>query len=116
VLDTNIVSVALPKIATDLNATFVDIEWVVSAYMLTFAGGLMPAGSLADKFGRKRMLLIGLLVFMAASLGCGLAESSFALNISRAIKGIGAAALLTAALATIAHAFHGEAAGAGSSC
>ncbi|WP_458766602.1 MFS transporter [Cupriavidus basilensis] len=108
VLDTNIVAVTLPRIASDLHATFSDIEWVVSAYMLTFAGGLLPAGSLADKFGRKRMLLTGLAVFMLASLGCGLAGSSLALNLARAVKGVGAAMLLTSALATIAHAFHDE--------
>ncbi|MGO4330225.1 MFS transporter [Cupriavidus sp. 2TAF22] len=108
VLDTNIVAVTLPRIAADLHATFSDIEWVVSAYMLTFAGGLLPAGSLADKFGRKRMLLVGLAVFMLASLGCGLAATSLQLNLARAAKGVGAALLLTSALATIAHAFHDE--------
>lgn len=108
VLDTNIVAVTLPRIARDLHATFVDIEWVVSAYMLTFAAGLLPAGSVADRFGRKRMLLIGLGIFMLASLGCGLASTSLQLNLARAIKGLGAALLLTSALATIAHAFHNE--------
>ncbi len=108
VLDTNIVAVTLPRIASDLHATFSDIEWVVSAYMLTFAGGLLPAGSLADKFGRKRMLLAGLAIFMLASLGCGLAGTSLQLNLARAAKGVGAAMLLTSALATIAHAFHDE--------
>lgn len=109
VLDTNIVAVTLPRIARDLHATFADIEWVVSAYMLTFAAGLLPAGSLADKFGRKRTLLIGLLVFIVASLACGLAPTALTLNIARGVKGIGAALLLTSALATIAHAFHDEA-------
>jgi EmrB/QacA subfamily drug resistance transporter len=108
VLDTNIVAVTLPRIARDLHATFGDIEWVVSAYMLTFAAGLLTAGSLADKFGRKRMLLLGLGIFMLASLGCGLAGTSLQLNLARAAKGVGAALLVTAALATIAHAFHDE--------
>lgn len=108
VLDTNIVAVTLPRIAHDLQATFVDIEWVVSAYMLTFAAGLLPAGGLADRFGRKRMLLIGLAIFTLASLGCGLAGTVLQLNVARAVKGVGAALLLTAALATIAHVFHEE--------
>lgn len=64
VLDTNIVAVALPSIARDLGANFADIEWVVSAYMLAFAALLLPAGSLADRFGRKRTLLCGLGLFI----------------------------------------------------
>jgi EmrB/QacA subfamily drug resistance transporter len=109
VLDTNIVAVTLPSIARDLNAGFADIEWVVSAYMLAFAALLLPAGSLADRFGRKRMLLTGLVLFILASLGCGAAPDIVYLDIARAIKGVGAALLLTSALATIGHVFHDEA-------
>jgi EmrB/QacA subfamily drug resistance transporter len=109
VLDTNIVAVTLPSIARDLNAGFADIEWVISAYMLAFAALLLPAGSLADRFGRKRMLLTGLVVFILASLGCGAAPDIVYLDIARAIKGVGAALLLTSALATIGHVFHDEA-------
>ena len=64
-LDSNIVAVSLPSIARDLNATFADIEWVVSAYVLTFAALLMPSGALADRFGRRRMLTVGLAIFTA---------------------------------------------------
>lgn len=110
VLDTNIVAVALPAIATDLSATFVEIEWVVSAYMLAFAAGLLSGGALADSYGRRRMLLVGLALFVVASLGCGLAQTALQLNVARAAKGVGAALLLPAALASIAHAFHEEAA------
>ena len=67
-LDSNIVAVSLPSIARDLNATFADIEWVVSAYVLTFAALLMPSGALADRFGRRRMLIVGLAIFTLASL------------------------------------------------
>jgi EmrB/QacA subfamily drug resistance transporter len=109
VLDTNIVAVTLPSIARDLGAGFADIEWVVSAYMLAFAALLLPAGSLADRFGRKKMLLTGLVLFMLASLGCGAAPNILFLDIARAIKGVGAALLLTSALATIGHVFHDEA-------
>src|SRR5450830_125476 len=108
VLDTNIVAVSLPSVARSLHAGFSDIEWVVSAYMLAFASLLLPAGSLADRFGRKRMLLLGLALFSLASLGCGLAGSVGALQLARAAKGVGAALLLTSALAVIGHLFHTE--------
>lgn len=108
VLDTNIVAVTLPSIARDLGAGFADIEWVVSAYMLAFAALLLPAGSLADRFGRKKMLLTGLVLFILASVGCGAAPNIVFLDIARAIKGVGAALLLTSALATIGHVFHDE--------
>src|ERR1700689_2167625 len=71
-LDSNIVAVSLPSIARYLNATFADIEWVVSAYVLTFAALLMPSGALADRYGRRRMLIVGLAIFTVASLLCGL--------------------------------------------
>jgi EmrB/QacA subfamily drug resistance transporter len=109
VLDTNIVAVTLPSIARDLSADFADIEWVVSAYMLAFAALLLPAGSLADRFGRKKMLLCGLVLFIVASVGCGAAPNILLLDLARAVKGIGAALLLTSALATIGHVFHDEA-------
>lgn len=109
VLDTNIVAVSLPSIARDLGAGFADIEWVVSAYMLAFAALLLPAGSLADRFGRKKMLLTGLVLFILASIGCGAAPNILLLDIARGVKGVGAALLLTSALATIGHVFHDEA-------
>jgi len=106
VLDTNVVAVSLPSIARSFHASFADVEWVVSAYMVAFAACLLPAGGLADRFGRKRMLLLGLAVFFLASLGCGLAPSALLLNVARAVKGVGAAMLVTAALAVIANTFH----------
>jgi EmrB/QacA subfamily drug resistance transporter len=106
VLDTNVVAVSLPSIARSYQASFADVEWVVSAYMVAFASCLLPAGGLADRFGRKRTLLLGLAVFFLASLGCGLAPTVAVLNISRAVKGVGAALLLTSALAVIANTFH----------
>lgn len=106
VLDTNVVAVSLPSIARSFHASFADVEWVVSAYMVAFASCLLPAGALADRFGRKRTLLLGLAVFFLASLGCGLAPSVAVLNIARAVKGVGAALLLPSALAVIAHTFH----------
>jgi len=106
ILDTNIVAVSLPSIARDLSGSFADIEWVVSAYLLAFAACLLPAGSLADRFGRRRMLLLGLVLFGAASLACGAAPSLAFLDLARAAKGVGAALLLTSALAAIGQRFH----------
>lgn len=108
-LDANIVSVSLPSIARSLHADFAGIEWVITAYMLSFASLLMPAGALADRFGRKRLLLIGLALFTFASLLCGSAWSLPVLIVARALQGAGAAMQLSAALATLSHFFHGEA-------
>jgi MFS family permease len=106
-LDSNIVAVSLSSIARDLNATFADIEWVVSAYVLTFAALLMPSVALADRYGRRRMLTVGLAMFVLASLMCGLSPSASVLNASRALQGVGAAIELSAALAVLGHAFQG---------
>jgi EmrB/QacA subfamily drug resistance transporter len=105
VLDTNVVAVSLPSIARSFHAGFADVEWVVSAYMVAFASCLLAAGGIADRFGRKKMMMIGLGVFFLASLGCGLAPTALFLNIARAVKGVGASMLLTAALAVIANTF-----------
>ncbi|WP_322041971.1 MFS transporter [Paraburkholderia sp. J67] len=110
VLDTNVVAVSLPAIAHAFHASFAQIEWVVSAYMTAFAACLLPAGGLADRFGRRRTLLGGLVLFALASFACGAAPSAAALIAARAVKGAGAALLLTAALSVIAHRFaHGPA-------
>ena len=108
-LDTNVVAVSLPAIARSLQASFADVEWVVSAYMLAFASCLLPAGGIADRLGRRRVMLWGLALFALASLLCGAAWTPFVLNLARAVKGVGAALLLTSALAVISHTFQGEA-------
>jgi EmrB/QacA subfamily drug resistance transporter len=108
VLDTNVVGIVLPTIARDLNASFADIEWVISAYVLCFASLLLPAGSIADRFGRKRVFIAGIVLFALASLACGMAPTAQALYIARALQGVGAAFQLAPALAIIGHAFHGE--------
>jgi EmrB/QacA subfamily drug resistance transporter len=108
-LDANIVSVSLPAIAHSLHASFAGIEWVITAYMLSFASLLMPAGALADRFGRKRLLIIGLSTFTFASVLCGAAPSLPVLIAARALQGAGAAMQLSSALATLSHSFQGEA-------
>ncbi len=74
-LDITVVNVALPDIQRELNASFSDLQWVVDAYSLMLASVLLTAGSLADLFGRKRVFIIGLVLFTVASLLCGLAGS-----------------------------------------
>ena len=106
-LDANIVAVSLPTIARSMHADFAAIEWVVSAYTLTFGCFVLPAGSLADRYGRKRVLLLGLAIFTAASFLCGAAPSAAVLNSARALQGIGAALQLSAALAILSHSFSG---------
>jgi EmrB/QacA subfamily drug resistance transporter len=106
-LDTNIVAVSLPSIARDLHAGFTGIQWVISAYLITFAALLLPAGSLADLHGRRRIVLIGVAAFLVSSAVCGLATSALTLDLARAVQGIGGALLLTSALAIIASTFTG---------
>src|SRR5260221_848530 len=108
VLDTNIVAIVLPTIARDLGASFADVEWVISSYVLCFASLLLPVGAIADRFGRRRIFLIGITIFALSSLLCGLAWSAAALYVARAFQGVGAAFLLAPALAIIGHSFHEE--------
>ncbi|MCF7750196.1 MFS transporter [Bacillus subtilis subsp. subtilis] len=104
VLDTNVVGVVLPTIARDLSASFADIEWVVSAYVLCFAALLLPAGTLADRIGRRRLFLIGLLAFATTSVACGIAADASALYLARGGQGAAAAFMLAPALSLIGHA------------
>jgi MFS family permease len=104
-LDANIVAVSLPSIARDLHGEFADVEWVVSAYILPFTALLMPAGALADRLGRRRILLWGLSIFTVASLFSGLAPGLPMLNGARALQALGAALQLSAAMAIISHGF-----------
>jgi EmrB/QacA subfamily drug resistance transporter len=108
VLDTNVTGIVLPTIARDLGASFADVEWVISTYVLCFASLLLPAGTIADRFGRRRIFLIGIAIFALASLLCGSAWSAPALHVARAFQGVGAAFLLAPALAIIGHSFHEE--------
>jgi EmrB/QacA subfamily drug resistance transporter len=106
-LDSNIVAVSLPAMGRSLGASFTDIQWVISAYVLTYASLLLASGNYADLYGRKKSMIIGLLIFAVASVGCGLATTSTLLNVARGLQGIGGAFLLTASLAIIGNAFKG---------
>src|SRR5580765_3310030 len=90
-LDNTVVNVALPSIESDLHMQISELEWVVTAYALTFAAFLLTGGKLADRYGRRLLFVVGLVVFTAASLACGLAPDANWLIGARAAQGIGAA-------------------------
>jgi EmrB/QacA subfamily drug resistance transporter len=106
-LDVTVVNVALPAIREDLDASFAELQWVVDAYALVLAALLLVAGTLADRAGRRRILVLGLVAFTAASVACGLAPSGLALDVARALQGAGAAAMFSASLALLAHEHRG---------
>jgi EmrB/QacA subfamily drug resistance transporter len=107
ILDANIVVVALPSIEEALSFSEQGLQWVISAYALTFAGLLLLGGRAADLLGRRRLFMVGLLLFTVASLVCGLAWSPGALIGARAIQGIGAAIMTPTALSIISTMFEG---------
>jgi EmrB/QacA subfamily drug resistance transporter len=107
-LDVTIVVVALPAIQRELHATFSDVQWVIDAYALTLAALLLTSGVLADRHGRRRLFTIGLGLFTAGSLTCGLAQSPLMLIISRSGQGIGGAILFATSLALLGHSFRGR--------
>jgi predicted MFS family arabinose efflux permease len=97
-LDTTVLNVALPSIVRDLHASSSQLQWVVDAYSLVFAGLLLSLGSLGDRVGRKWVFLSGLAVFAASSAGSAFAASPDRLVITRACMGIGAAAIMPSTL------------------
>jgi EmrB/QacA subfamily drug resistance transporter len=105
VLDIAIVNVALPSIQVDLGFSQENLQWVISAYALTFGGFLLLGGRLADLIGRKRIFMVGLVVFSVASLLCGFAWSEESLIAARAIQGLGAALITPSALSILTTTF-----------
>jgi EmrB/QacA subfamily drug resistance transporter len=101
IVDLAIVNVALPTIGQKLQFSEANLQWVVTAYGLTFGGFLLLGGRAADLLGRRRVLMIGLAVFTAASLGCGLATTDSFLIAMRGVQGLGAAIILPAALSIV---------------
>jgi EmrB/QacA subfamily drug resistance transporter len=110
-LDITIVVVALPDIQKALGAGFSDVQWTVDAYSLSLASLLLVSGSVADLFGRRRIFAGGLVIFTAASLLCGLAQSPTMLIAFRALQGIGGATIFATSLALLAQTFQGKARG-----
>ena len=104
-LDITVVNTALPKLEKSLGASFTDLQWVIDVYSLALATVVLTAGSLADRFGRKRSFLAGLFVFSAASLACALAPSAGFLIGARAVQGIGGAIMFALSLALVAQEF-----------
>src|SRR5882757_8719850 len=105
VLDATVVNVALPRIQADLGFSGANLEWVVNAYALTFGGLLLLGGRAGDLLGRRRMFITGLLLFSAASLAGGFANSEAFLLAARAVQGAGGALVAPAALSLITTTF-----------
>jgi EmrB/QacA subfamily drug resistance transporter len=105
IVDLAIVNVALPTIGRKLQFSEANLQWVVTAYGLTFGGFLLLGGRAADLLGRRRVLMIGLAVFTAASLACGLATTDTFLIVMRGVQGLGAAIILPAALSIVMEMF-----------
>jgi EmrB/QacA subfamily drug resistance transporter len=104
-LDVTIVNVALPEIESDLGATLTDLQWVVDSYVLALASLTLIAGSLGDRLGRRRVFVIGLTLFTAASLLAGFASDALQLELARALQGVGGAGMFGTVLALIAQEF-----------
>src|SRR5207248_3728054 len=100
-----VVNVALPALQSNLNATAVDVQWVVEAYSLLLSAFLLIGGSLGDHFGRRRIFLIGVTLFAIASAACGFAANIHELIAARAFQGFGAALLVPGSLAIISNSF-----------
>ncbi|MEU3691000.1 MFS transporter [Streptomyces narbonensis] len=105
-LDSTVVNVALPHIGEDLDADLGALQWTVNAYMLTLAGLILLGGALGDRYGRRRVFVIGVVWFALASLLCGLAPNTEVLIAARALQGVGGALLTPGSLALIQASFH----------
>src|SRR3954454_6681138 len=105
ILDATIVNVALPSIQRDLDVSEANLQWIINAYTLVFGGFLLLGGRAGDLLGRKRLFLIGLVIFTVASLLDGLAQGEGMLIGSRALQGLGAALISPAALSIISTTF-----------
>ncbi|HEY5111356.1 MAG TPA: MFS transporter [Acidimicrobiales bacterium] len=107
VLDVSIVNVALPRMGADLHFTYSSAQWVINAYVLTFAGFLLLGGRLADFFGRRHVYITGIVIFTIASIGAGFAQTGGQMIAIRAVQGIGGAILSPATLTIIVTTFQG---------
>src|SRR5437773_9825836 len=104
-IDGTVVNVALPALQTNLNASAVDVQWVIEAYSLLLSALLLFGGSLGDHYGRRRVFLIGVALFASASAACGFAANIHQLIAGRALQGFGAALLVPGSLAIISNSF-----------
>src|SRR5215212_6257220 len=104
-IDFNGLTVALPTIGWDLDTSTTGLQWTINAYLLVLAAPSVAAGRLADIFGRRKVLLIGIIVFIAGSAGSGLAQADWWLIAARVVQGFGAAAFFAASLSIVSNAF-----------
>src|SRR2546425_4585728 len=111
-LDTLVVVTALPAIQRDLHANLSMLEWTINTFTLAFAAGIITAAALGDRFGRRRIFVIGLVVFTAASAACALAPDAGLLIAARAVQGLGAAMVMPLSLTILVSAFPPERRGA----
>src|SRR4029079_184120 len=100
-LDLTVLNLALPTIATDLHASTSDLQWISDSYSLVLAAAMLPAGLLGDRLGRKKVLLVALVLFGASSAVCAYASGTGELIAGRAVLGIGAAAIFPLSLSVI---------------
>ncbi len=107
-IDATVVNVALPALGDDLDADFASLQWTVSAYALTLASFILLGGTLGDRFGRRRVFVVGVVWFAVASLACGLAQDVGTLIAARAVQGVGAALLTPGSLALLQVTFRSE--------
>jgi EmrB/QacA subfamily drug resistance transporter len=105
-VDSTVVNVALPRMGRDLDADLAALQWTVNAYMLTLAGLILLGGALGDRFGRRRIFVLGVVWFASASLLCGIAPDAAVLIAARALQGVGGALLTPGSLALIQASFH----------
>ena len=105
ILDVAIVNVAIPSIQKDLHIAESTVQWVITAYAITFGGFLLLGGRMSDLIGRRRIFIVGLILFTLASLACGFAWSAGVLIVSRAVQGLGAAIISPAALSIVTTTF-----------
>src|ERR1700744_5186045 len=107
-VDVTIVNVALPDMARDLHTTFSQLQWVIDAYALVLAALMLGIGSVADGVGRRRVYLVGLVVFAVGSLASGLAPNATLLIVARCVQGVGGAAMFATTIALINSSYQGR--------
>jgi EmrB/QacA subfamily drug resistance transporter len=111
-IDGSVVNVALPAMQRDFSTSFGTLQWVFNGYLLALASLILLGGAAGDRFGRRRVFIVGLSVFVAASVACGLTMTSPSLVVARFVQGVGAALLTPTSLAIIGSAYRGEGRGA----
>jgi EmrB/QacA subfamily drug resistance transporter len=105
------INLALPRMSSDLNTTTTDLQWVISIYMLVLGAFMAPAGRIGDIFGRRRMLMIGIAIFGAASVGCAMAPTAAVVIAFRAMQGLGAALIFPVSVSVLTNSLAPERAG-----